>query len=97
MGLDSQERHQMNRHQRRQAAAANRHRQTGYLHRLAASAHTLTRPGVFHTMVAHDAGCAIYTALGSCNCVPDISIHPEGGGDVITVDVEGQTTRQRRQ
>ena len=80
----------------RRAAATSRHKRAGYLHRINASARHLTSPGVFHAMVQHDAACAIYRSA-SCDCVPDISIIPTDGDDVILIDTEGRATRQRRQ
>ncbi len=53
-----------------------------------AHAHEL-RGRVTHAMIHHDAWCAIYKGKG-CNCVPDISLHPHGGGDVVVVEADGE-------
>lgn len=88
----------MNRRARRAAAARARRasRRTGYLHRLlgprAQGALANLRGKVVHGVIQHEPWCRIYQG-GACNCVPDISLHPDGGGDVIIVDEDGQTKK----
>jgi hypothetical protein len=68
---------------------------TGYVHRLAAAHSALgddLRDKVAHAVIQHDSWCAIYKG-GACDCVPDISLHPCDGGDVIVVDQEGRTKK----
>jgi hypothetical protein len=88
----------MNRRARRAAAARGRRHQgarPGYLHRITAAHAALgdqLRDKVAHAVIQHDSWCAIYKG-GACDCVPEISLHPVDGGDVIVVDQEGQTTK----
>jgi hypothetical protein len=89
----------MNRRARRAAAARARRlhqgSQPGYAHRLLAAHRELydqLRGKVAHAVIQHDSWCAIYKG-GACDCVPDISLRPCDGGDVIVVDQEGQTKR----
>ena len=88
----------------RRAAAAharrlhNRGARTGYTHRLLAAHGALgdqLRGRVAHAVIEHDGWCDIYRG-SSCNCLPNISVHPCDGGDVIVVDRDGQTRQQRR-
>ncbi len=82
----------MNRHARRAAAArARRAKRPGYRHRLALAVARIgdrLRGEVVHGVVQHDEWCDIYRGH-ACNCVPDISLHPDGGGEVITVALDG--------
>jgi hypothetical protein len=87
----------MNRFQRRRAAAlAGRRHHVGYGHRLLAvhAQGALERGKVYQSLIHHDHWCDIYRRR-SCNCVPDISIHPLDGGDVITVDVDGSCKKNQ--
>jgi hypothetical protein len=86
----------MNRAARRAAAArARRGRRPGYLHRVVAAhaAHAdQLRGKLVHSIIEHDAWCSIYQG-GPCCCVPNISLRPHGGGDVIVVDEDGRTRK----
>jgi hypothetical protein len=85
----------MNRRARRAAAARARRARPGYVHRLVA-AHSAVgddlRGKVTHAVIQHDAWCAIYRSR-ACDCVPDISLHPDDGADVIVVDEDGKTKK----
>jgi hypothetical protein len=87
----------MNRAHRRRAASDAR-RSRGYWHRLASAhrhgAFEHHRGQVVHAMVAHDAWCSIYKGGGACNCVPDISLHPDGGSDAIEVSADGSIQKR---
>jgi hypothetical protein len=85
----------MNRHARRRATRLSRHVRTGYLHRLSAATPLLSRGQVYHTTVAHDPGCAIYGELAACDCVPEITLRPHGGSEVIVIDADGTARKVR--
>ena len=75
----------MNRAARRAAAARARRARPGYLHRLVRAHGALgdsLRGKVAHTVIQHDRWCGIYKG-GGCTCIPDISLHPADGGDVV--------------
>jgi hypothetical protein len=87
----------MNRRARRAAAARARRTsgRSGYMHRLIAAhgAHDdVLRGKLTHAVIEHDSWCGIYRGR-ACDCVPDISLHPDGGGNAIVVDVEGRTRK----
>jgi hypothetical protein len=87
----------VNRRARRHAAAEARRARgrTGYVHRLVAASDAISAmgPGVVHVICHHDPGCAIYTGR-SCNCVPQISAHPDGGSTVIEIDEDGRARKR---
>jgi hypothetical protein len=89
----------MNRAARRAAAARARRlhqgARPGYLHRITAAHAALgdqLRGKLVHANIEHDGWCGIYKGR-TCDCVPDISLHPIDGGDVVIVDEEGQTKK----
>jgi hypothetical protein len=49
-----------------------------------------------HGVIEHDHWCAIYRGH-DCSCVPDISLVPHTGGDVIVVKSDGGVGKLRRQ
>ena len=83
----------VNRHERRRAAAPARRASgpRGDMHRINAALAALggMRGQAVHGVIEHDPTCAIYRG-GPCNCVPNVSLHPDGGGDVIVVDQDGR-------
>ena len=86
----------MNRRARRAVAAQARGARPGYLHRLTRAHAALgdqLRGRVVQTMIEHDGRCAIYKG-GTCNCVPNIWMHPVDGAEIIIVDEHGQTTKR---
>jgi hypothetical protein len=83
----------MNRHERRVLIAKSR-RRTGYVHRLIAAQEAIARAGagtVSHLFVHHAPECAFHTDRGGCNCVPDMSLHPDGGKAMLVIDEDGAT------
>ena len=82
----------MNRHERRALIAKSR--RTGYVHRLIAAQEAIARVGagtVSHLFVHHAPECAFYTDRQECNCVPDMSLHPDGGKAMLVIDKDGLT------
>ena len=79
----------MNRHERRKLGIKRERPPLHYSARLMAAnaAFPLPRGEVSHAMIHHDSRCDIYKG-GSCNCVPDVSIH-RLGLPVIEVDPWG--------
>jgi hypothetical protein len=83
----------MNRHERRALIARSR-RQTGYVHRLIAAQEAIAQAGagtVSHLFVHHAPDCAIHSNRQECNCVPDMSLHPDGGKAMLVIDEDGDT------
>jgi hypothetical protein len=90
----------MNRHDRRRATAkARRGHRTGYRHRLLGVSGLLAdkfRGRMVIANIEHDAWCDHYRGR-ECSCVPDISLVPDGGGEVLVVEAGGTVTKVARQ
>jgi hypothetical protein len=83
----------VNRHERRAHVAKSRRRQTGYVHRLLAAQEAIAQAGagtLSHLVVHHAPDCSIHTNC-ECNCVPDMSLHQEGGKTMLVIDEDGDT------
>jgi hypothetical protein len=90
----------MNRATRRRAAAGTRRAaRPGYRHRLLGVSGLLAekfRGRVVIANIEHDAWCDHYRGR-ECSCVPDISLVPDGSGDVLVVTADGAVTKFARQ
>jgi hypothetical protein len=91
----------MNRRDRRAAAARARRSggRTGYEHRLMSAGLALAdqlRGKVVYSIIEHDQWCGIYRGKG-CNCVPNMSLVPDGGREAFVVETNGTVRTTRRQ
>ena len=92
----------MNRRARRAAAA--RARRTGGQDGVRGPPHLSAglalpaqlRGKVVHAVIEHDPWCGIYHGAG-CNCMPNMSLVPDGGADAFAVGEDGSVIKQRRQ